>query len=545
MPSGLWPIEEVWARPLATLLIAALLPFFTARVLAALTLPPKLPHEPAEAARAVAPFRTGAFIVGVVQVQLAWTLGITALGPSLVTSSGGLGSAAFAALTAMLTFVMGAPARSIESSATRSPMRVPTERRPGAGSQIALRLRMIPWLIGPVLAATACAELPLVDANGGIEIGYAALALALTFVGVAYAGPLLSILTLALRPATPTIRALAERAGEREGVRLWMVLRLPTHGIRFANAAALPWARTMIVTDHIVALLPERELDAVLAHEAGHLSEAPWVSACRLGTVTVLLFATTSGSVIGEALWPGSASYIVLGGVLVAVPMMIAVLRLARRMEERADLRARTTASADGLADALMALSIDARVPLVTGRKHARMHPDLFDRICACGRDIGPRPDPPPRRAGIVASVLIALGLVAMPVLADALTEIAPGSEANVASYAARWRLRVDPWDASAMLSLGWVAARANDPRLASARASEARRLGAGESDVMELDAENLAATGHCEEARTRFDESLAERARERFAAAAAWEPLELGGYHVPPSLVTECGYGD
>lgn len=544
MQPAAWPIEEVWGRPIVTLVLAGLLPLVTARILAALTLPAKLPADAAAAAAAVAPFRTGAVIVGVVQIQIAWNLGARALGPALVDAPDGIASGLFAACTAITAFAMGAPARAIESSGTRTPRTPAAGARASAWSGIGLRLRMIPWLVGPVIAASACAVLPMVAPDGTLRAGVVALAAVLTFLGVAYGGPLLSVMTLALRPATPNIRALATRAAEREGVRLWAVLRLPTHGVRFANAAALPWARTMIVTDHIVELLPERELDAVLAHEAGHLSEAPWVTAARLGAVSVILFASTSGTVIGDAIMPGGSSIVLAVAVVIAIPLMMGVLALARRMEERADLRARTTVSADALADALTALSIDARAPLVTGRKYARLHPDLFDRICACGRDLGPRPVPPRRAAGLAAGVVISLGLVAITAGLDAATQIDPGTAANAGARAATWRLRVEPWDPSAMLALGWASALENDPTRATARANEARRLGARRSDVLELEAELLAAAGRCDEARERFDGALSERARERFAAGT-WEPLELGGYHLPPSLVTRCGYGD
>jgi Zn-dependent protease with chaperone function len=540
VPSATWPIEEVWARPALTLALAALTPFVTARLLAALTLPPRLPLDPADAARAVAPFRAGAAIVGFVQIQMAWTLGATALGPAWVASPDGVGSALFATLAAMITFVMGAPARLVESAGARAG----GGARPKALGQIALRLRAVPWLVGPVLAASACAWLPMIGPHGEVRVLVVLLAAALTFVGVAYAGPLLSVMTAALRPASPEIRAMARRAAQREGVSLLAVLRLPTHGVHFANAAALPWARTMIVTDHITELLDTEELDAVLAHEAGHLSEPPWVGLCRLGTVSALLFVTTSGAVVAEALAPGSSTLVLVIAVLVAIPMLRALLGLARRMEERADERARTTVSADALADALTKLARDSRAPLVTGRKHARLHPDLFDRICACGRDLGPRPAPPRRGAGLAAGLVIAAGLIAIPYGADAASRIDPDTVATLGPTAATWRLRIDPWDPTAMLALAWASARDHDPSLATARLTEARRHGARESDAMELDAELLAAAGHCVEGRARFEAALAQRASERFEVGS-WEPLELGGYHLPPSLVTECGYGD
>jgi hypothetical protein len=212
-------------------------------------------------------------------------------------------------------------------------------------------------------------------------------------------------------------------------------------------------------------------------------------------------------------------------------------------MEERADEHARAAVSSDALADALLALATDGHAPLVTGRRHARLHPDLYDRICACGRDIGPRPAPPTPRGGWLPALIVGIGLVALPVLADVATQIERGTEPTTSATAATWRLRLDPWDASAMLALAWHAALAGDPSMAQARESVARRLGAAPSDAMELDAELLAREGRCDEARARFDDALRARASERFADGA-WQPLPLGGYHLPPSLVSECGLG-
>lgn len=537
-----WPIEEVWLRPLASWALAALLPFATARVLGALTLPRALPDDEAEQARALAPFRAGAFLVGVVQIQIAWALGVTALGPALIPSPDDVASYAFGALCAATSFALGAVARAIEPAPAT--LTVASGRRPKPLALVGLRLRMLPWLVGPLLAASAVSALPMIGDDGRVRWGVVVLAALLTCVGVAYAGPLLSVVTLALRPATEEIRALAQRVAAREGIPWIFTLRLPTHGVPFANAAALPWARTMIVTDHIVELLAPKELEAVLAHEAGHLSEAPWVSACRLGAVATLLFATTSGARVADAISPGASAWVTWIGLAAAIPMALLVLALARRMEERADAHARANVSADALADALGALARDARMPLVTGRRHARMHPDLYDRICACGRDLGPRPAPPNRRAGLFAGLVVAGGLVALPFAADAATAIAPGTEVDLGASAAFWRLRVDPWDPHAMLALAWASASEHDPARATVRVTEARRLGARASDVMELEAELLAQNHECEQARDRFDAAIRARAEESFAAGI-FEPLELGGFHLPRTLVSECHYGD
>src|SRR6185436_748232 len=108
--------------------------------------------------------------------------------------------------------------------------------------------------------------------------------------GVAYGGLAASVLLRALLPATADVQAIAREIAAREKTSLRLVLRLPTDGARFANAAAIPWARTMVVTDAAASLLTPDELRAVLAHEAGHLSESPFAALARLGVATLALF---------------------------------------------------------------------------------------------------------------------------------------------------------------------------------------------------------------------------------------------------------------
>ncbi|MDQ3033729.1 MAG: M48 family metalloprotease, partial [Myxococcota bacterium] len=301
-----------------------------------------------------------------------------------------------------------------------------------------------------------------------------------------------------------------------------------------------PWARTMVVTDRIAALLTPAELRAVLAHEAGHLSEGPWVIGARLGTAILLLFVLTTGLRVGGALHPDGATIALIGGVLIAIPALIAVRRLARRMEERADARARSTAGSASLADALSKIHVDARMPMVTGAK--RVHPDLYDRLVACGRDPGPRPKPPKRRAGMIAGLVLGGVLVLALVLTERITRIEIADAPLAGESAARWRLRVDPWDSHAMMAWAWATRRRDDLELADAQLARAMRMGAPMPEVMELEAELMATRGDCEGARVRFEDALSARAQRAFAEP--WAPLELGGWHLPPTLVTECGYG-
>lgn len=143
-------------------------------------------------------------------------------------------------------------------------------------------------------------------------------------------------------------------------------------------------------------------------------------------------------------------------------------------------------------------------------------------------------------RLGIAVGLVTASTLIALVLAPWAVTRIAPSDATRASESAARWRLRVDPWDPAAMLASGWAARRRDAYARALAWAEAAREHGASEAAALELEAEVLAARGQCERARARFDEALRARTEAAFADPLA-APLELGGYHLPPSLLTEC----
>jgi Zn-dependent protease with chaperone function len=529
-------IEETLLRPIATLLACALVPIASAIALWK-TLVGALPEGGTtdEEARALAPFRGAAFLVGFTQVQLAWVAGATALGPGLVPSADHAASDLFGALCAVIAFCAGGVGRLIEDRA-----RGGREVR----DAIALRLRLVPFFAGPVLAAWLAARLPVIAQGPSGEVAVrweiVAASLAVCAIGIAFGGLAMSVVLRAVVPASEPVRAIAREVAAREGVRLFAVLALPTGATRFANAAAIPWARTMIVTDRIVALLSTEELRAVLAHEAGHLSEGWRVIALRLGAVLTLVFVLTTGVQIGGALHENGDLVAMTVAIAVALPMVIALRRLARRMEERADAQARRSVGPEALADALTKIHEDARMPVVTGAR--RVHPDLYDRLTACGRDPGPRPPAPRRRLGLAAGLAGSAVLVLAMLGASEATEIAPREVPTAGLDAARWRLRIDPWDADAVLALAWATRGDEDLSRATRLVELARRIGAPDAERMELEAEILAARGECEQARALFDRSLEARAVR--AMADQESALELGGWHIPPTLVRDCRYG-
>ncbi len=526
-----WAIEEVVLRPAATLLLSGLVPFATAALLRLILLG-RPADDPESRARQLAPLRQAAMIVGIAQLELAWIAGSSALGPALVPTRDGWESNAFGAACFAITFVAGGLARRPEE---------PVEARSTILGTAMLRLRMLAFLAGPVVGAFAVLQLPLIGSSGEQSVvrwPWVAIALVGCVFGVAYGGLVAGMITGALRPASPSLRSLARDVARAEGTRLWLVLRLPTRGSRFANAAALPWARAMVVSDALVELLEPDELRAVLAHEAGHLSEPAAAAVLRLGTAGVFVFALTAGVEIAVA--GGADPWMsALGALALVLPGFIAMRRFARRMEIRADARACATVGPEPLARALSKLHRALLLPSTTGAR--RVHPDLYDRLAACGRELGERPAPPPRRIGALTGVVVALSVIAAPFAAEATTEIAPTEVADAGDGAARWRLRVDPWDATAMLAAGWAARSRGEYERALSWARDAGELGAAEGAALELTAEVQAARGDCEAARATFDRALAARMAAVFADPLTTR-ISLGGYRLPPSLVTECG---
>ncbi len=113
--------------------------------------------------------------------------------------------------------------------------------------------------------------------------------------------------------------------------------------------------------------------------------------------------------------------------------------------------------------------------------------------------------------------------------------------EAEIVSVDETWRrLRIHPWDGTATLALSWQARRREDLERADAYADEAERMGVASPALLELRAELLAARGDCAAARETFDEALSARVVDPLAVS-----LELGGYRIPPTLLTECGMGE
>ncbi len=527
------PLEVLLARPLGTLVLCALGPVLTARLLWTWLVARSPEGPPGDEGFRLAPFRSGAFLLGLLQVQGAFLLGSSALGPGFVPRSSSARSELFGALCAGLAFVAGGVGR-----ASCAPGRAPGTVR----AEALLRVRLLPWFAGPLVGAWVAGRVPVLRATPTamtIDWHGVGLATAIVAIATAFGGLLLSVSTGALRPARRETADAAREVAAREGVRLWAVLRLPTGQASLANAAAVPWARTIVVTDHLVGLLSPSELRAVLAHESGHLSEGALVTTLRLAAAVVLMATATVGMRIADVL-PHLRPFAFTAVIVAAAALFIVSTRLGRAMEERADARARALVGPDALADALIRIHENARLPWVSRRR--RTHPDLYDRVVACGRTLGPRPEAPKTHLGTIAALLVAVASVAGCVFADRASTISLADVPNAGGRAAQWRLRVNPWDARAIVALGWSARQTQDLERAERLAAMSRAIGGPVPEGLELASEVLAARGECASARERFEQALAAHAARSFSAPDS--RLMLGGWHLPPTLVTRCGYG-
>lgn len=310
--------------------------------------------------------------------------------------------------------------------------------------QLFVFLTMIPHVLIVVVAAASMPADPL-----GAAIG-SAIVLALLILVALGAGLRLSVAAGLAWPADARLARVIEACSARVGVRprrTWIV-RWP-----MVNALAFPRSGDLAFTEEAVASLEDEELDAIAAHELGHLGEPGSVVLARsLGIVAlfpIALVRPVSAAAGDDPLHSLLAVWVL---VLVALVAGRLVARVARKMEERADAVAHAHEEDPGAyARALERVYQLNLAPAVSAQKKP-VHPHLYDRLVSAGTTPDyPRPAPPPRlvqTAGLVIALFVpvlgalALGAgvstVADPVLAAAIR--GGGVDGLAAIGEARWR---------------------------------------------------------------------------------------------------------
>jgi Zn-dependent protease with chaperone function len=210
-----------------------------------------------------------------------------------------------------------------------------------------------------------------------------------------------------IHPASPKLAAAVARAAAKTGraPRSVEELELP-----IANAFALPTIQAIYFTRHAVEALTEDEIEAVAAHELGHLGEPRAVVRARVAAGLALL---------PVAFLPVTAEWLGWLGALAATCAVLAAIvlpmrRLQQRMEVRADrVAACADAGSASLARGLERIYALNLLPAVGARDG--IHPDLYDRMLASGIEPDfPRPHGPSQIRFLVGTCAAAAGLLCM-----------------------------------------------------------------------------------------------------------------------------------
>lgn len=196
-----------------------------------------------------------------------------------------------------------------------------------------------------------------------------------------------------LRPADESLAARVREAGLAARIEPIRALVLPAGR---AQAYALGWCRTVVVTTGLLQHLREDQVRSIIDHEVGHLKE-PLVD--RLGRLRALVFLAAVAMwrfLVASIGWWGFAAVLILGWWLVVL-----ALKRSRELETHADDHATEQAHSDSTEQeervhsrALERIHEVNLAPAVTPSQLST-HPCLFDRMETCGLTPDyPRPAP-------------------------------------------------------------------------------------------------------------------------------------------------------
>ena len=265
----------------------------------------------------------------------------------------------------------------------------------------------------------------------------------------AWAGALLLLLVLASGgsvfvaravglawPAPERLARAVERAAKSRGLppRAPLVLAWGA-----CNALAFPWLGRIAFTPRALELFDDRELEAIAAHELGHLAEPLGTRLARAAAVPYLALVL---------LWPPIVAAWGTSGLLVGLILALVLVRWARRrsraLETAADHAAHGGDDDPVYGRALERLYRDNLVPAVQ-HGEGGTHPHLYDRMVAAGVEPDfPRPERPVRARvpGLVLVLAAVAVLLAVGHVAGAFGEPASDARARLAVQLASGRAR-------------------------------------------------------------------------------------------------------
>ncbi len=357
------------------------------------------------------------------------------------------------------------------------------------------RVRSLPYsrLVRSWLSVTLVANggpaalalfIPLSRVAGAPGLAFALLGSALVvWLGVGGGLPLARGLGLA-RVAPERVVAAVQRASQRTGVAARGVFEIDW---ALANAVAFPFTRRVGFTRAAVEALDDAQLEAVAAHELGHLGEPLPSRLIR----PALLTALCGVALVLPRLFQ-SGPFLTLGVLLLLLALLWLAGRVIRGSEREADATAK---DGDGTyARALERLYQLNLTPAVLRRPGTHGH--LYDRLTAAGSPPGwPRPEAPPRPP-LLARLLVVLLPVTLMVTGAVVREGPPYSTFHAQLQIAFGGHR--PWAPEQLARDARDSGRQED---ALTYAQAAHRLSPRDVGALALLAEALGGVHRCDDA--------------------------------------------